>query len=65
MGLITFGTHVHVYELGFTECCKAFVFRGSKEYTSQQITEQLGIRAPAPAGRAGPAAATPQAPVRK
>lgn len=30
VGLITFGTHVHVYELGFTECSKCFVFRGGK-----------------------------------
>ena len=27
IGLITFGTHVHVYELGFTECCKSYVFK--------------------------------------
>lgn len=63
MGLVTFGTHVHVYELGFTECSKCFVFRGSKEYTSQQIVEQLGMRggqqqrAGQPAG--GPAGPAP------
>ena len=45
VGLITFGRHVHVYELGFTECSKAYVFRGSKEYTIQQIVDQLGSRA--------------------
>lgn len=27
VGLITFGTHVHVYELGFSECSKCYVFR--------------------------------------
>jgi hypothetical protein len=37
VGLITFGTHVHVHELGYAECSKAFVFRGSKEYTSSQV----------------------------
>lgn len=37
VGLITFGMHVHVHELGFSECSKAFVFRGSKEYTSAQV----------------------------
>lgn len=37
VGLITFGTHVHVHELGFSECSKCFVFRGSKEYTSAQV----------------------------
>jgi protein transport protein SEC23 len=45
VGLITFGRHVHVYELGFTECSKAYVFRGSKEYATQQIVDQLGSRA--------------------
>ena len=37
VGLITYGTHVHVHELGFAECSKCFVFRGSKEYTPQQV----------------------------
>lgn len=56
VGLITFGTHVHVYELGFAECSKCYVFRGSKDYTNAQIVDQLGIRAAQP--RAGtPAAA--------
>ena len=60
VGLITFGTHVHVYELGFTECSKCYVFRGSKEYTTQQIVEQLGVRPPQRAGPGvAPAAAVP------
>lgn len=61
VGLVTYGTHVHVHELGFTECSKCFVFRGSKEYSVQQVVEQLGLgRA---AGRLGPAAASgPAAP---
>jgi hypothetical protein len=37
VGLITFGTHVHVYEIGFTELSKCYVFRGAKEYTPQQV----------------------------
>jgi hypothetical protein len=37
VGLITFGTHVHVYEIGFTELSKCYVFRGAKEYTAQQV----------------------------
>ncbi|WIA18955.1 hypothetical protein OEZ85_003624 [Tetradesmus obliquus] len=48
VGLITFGMHVHVHELGFSECSKAFVFRGSKEYTSAQVVDQLGLRPTAP-----------------
>ena len=35
VGLITFGTHVMVHELGFTDCPKSYVFRGTKEYPSQ------------------------------
>ena len=37
LGLITFGTHVQVYELGMSECTKAYVFRGTKDYTAAQI----------------------------
>ena len=37
VGLVTFGTHVHVHELGFQECPKAYVFRGTKDYTPQQV----------------------------
>lgn len=43
VGLITYGTHVQVHELGFSECAKAYVFRGSKEYTPEQVAEQLGM----------------------
>ena len=35
VGLVTFGTHVHVHELGFEACPKSYVFQGSKEYTQQ------------------------------
>lgn len=43
IGIITYGTMVHVHELGFTECMKSIVLNGSKEYTSSQIQEQLGL----------------------
>ena len=66
VGLITLGRHVHVYELGFTECSKCFVFRGSKEYTGQQIVEQLGVRPPPRVGQAaGTPSAHPNAPARR
>lgn len=49
VGLITVGTTVQVYELGFTACPKAYVFSGLKDYTAQQVQELLGLpRAPAP-----------------
>ena len=41
VGLITYGTHVHVHELGFAECQKTYVFRGGKEFTQAQIQDQL------------------------
>lgn len=44
VGLITYGTTVQVYELGYSECSKAFVFRGDKGPTFDQVQDQLGIR---------------------
>ena len=43
VGLVTFGTHVHVHELGFSECPKAYVFRGTKDYSPAQV--QVGAAA--------------------
>ncbi|KAJ3220294.1 GTPase-activating protein S23 [Dinochytrium kinnereticum] len=43
VGFITYGTMAHVHELGHTECPKSFVFRGSKEYSSKQIQDMLGL----------------------
>ncbi|GAA5848699.1 hypothetical protein JCM3766R1_006415 [Sporobolomyces carnicolor] len=43
VGLITFGTMTQVHELGYTECPKSFVFRGTKEYAPKSITEMLGL----------------------
>lgn len=45
VGLITFGTMAQVHELGYNECPKSYVFRGTKEYTSKQIQEMLGLSA--------------------
>ncbi|KAJ2847190.1 GTPase-activating protein S23, partial [Coemansia brasiliensis] len=43
VGLITYGTMVHLHELGHQECQKAYVFRGAKDYNVKQIQEMLGI----------------------
>mmetsp|Transcript_28195 Transcript_28195/g.63859 ORF Transcript_28195/g.63859 Transcript_28195/m.63859 type:complete len:770 (-) Transcript_28195:276-2585(-) len=43
VGLLTFGTLVHVHELGFADCPKSYVFRGEKEYTPQKVQDMLGI----------------------
>jgi protein transport protein SEC23 len=43
VGLVTFGTLVHIHELGFADCPKSYVFRGEKDYTVQKIQDMLGI----------------------
>ena len=49
-----------VHELGYTECPKSFVFRGTKEYAPKAITEMLGLTStPRPGGPAGPAPNAP------
>lgn len=44
VGLVTFGTMVHVHELGYLEMPKSFVFRGPKDYAQKQIQEMLGLQ---------------------
>jgi len=46
VGLVTFGTMAHVHELGYTDCPKAYVFRGNKDYSSRQVQEMLGLATP-------------------
>mmetsp|Transcript_1673 Transcript_1673/g.3733 ORF Transcript_1673/g.3733 Transcript_1673/m.3733 type:complete len:774 (+) Transcript_1673:53-2374(+) len=55
VGLVTYGTHVQVHEIGFTECAKSWTFQGSKEIDPRRITSQLGLanRAPAQQQRGG------------
>ncbi|MCJ1414309.1 GTPase-activating protein S23 [Xylographa parallela] len=43
VGLVTFGTMAQVHELGYTECAKSYVFRGSKDYNAKQVQEMLGL----------------------
>ncbi|KAI3624658.1 SEC23 [Malassezia furfur] len=43
VGLVTFGTVVQVHELGYENCPKSFVFRGSKDYTPKHIQDMLGL----------------------
>eukprot|EP00899_Mesostigma_viride_P022815 jgi/Mesvir1/3718/Mv14997-RA.3 len=56
VGLVTYGTQVHVHELGFSECAKAYVFRGQKELTKQQVQDALGLGARGAAAQAARAA---------
>ncbi|KAI5919088.1 hypothetical protein F4810DRAFT_714803 [Camillea tinctor] len=46
VGLITYGTMVQIHEIGYTECAKSYVFRGSKDYSAKQVQEMLGLLAP-------------------
>ncbi|CAO2823987.1 unnamed protein product [Amaranthus hypochondriacus] len=50
VGFISFGTQVHVHELGFSDMNKVYIFRGSKEITKDQVLDQLGL---GPASRRG------------
>ncbi|KAL8914008.1 MAG: hypothetical protein Q9171_001259 [Xanthocarpia ochracea] len=43
VGLITYGTMAQVHELGYGECAKSYVFRGSKDYAAKQVQEMLGL----------------------
>lgn len=48
VGLITFGTFVHVHELGFGIVPKTYVFRGSKDLSKDQLLEQMSFFAKKP-----------------
>ncbi|KAJ9172514.1 hypothetical protein P3X46_015744 [Hevea brasiliensis] len=43
VGLITFGTLVHVHELGFGQIPKTYVFKGSKDVSKDQLLDQMGF----------------------
>lgn len=51
IGLVTFGTLVHVHELGFGQIPKAYVFKGSKDISKEQLLEQMSffLKKPKPA----------------
>ena len=52
VGLITFGAHVLVHEIGFGECHKSVAFRGTKDYAVQRVQELLNVSS-SPKGGAG------------
>ncbi|KAM1140157.1 hypothetical protein COP2_041438 [Malus domestica] len=51
VGLITFGTFVHVHELGFPNVPKTYIFKGSKDVNKEQLLEQMSffLKKPKPA----------------
>lgn len=50
VGIVSFGTQAHAHEIGFSDLAKAYVFRGDKEVSKEQVLEQLGLGA---SGRRG------------
>uniref|UniRef100_A0A3Q3IVF2 Protein transport protein SEC23 n=1 Tax=Monopterus albus TaxID=43700 RepID=A0A3Q3IVF2_MONAL len=53
VGLITFGRMVQVHELSCEGIAKSYVFRGTKDLSSKQIQEMLGLTNSAPLGQQG------------
>ncbi|XP_077426682.1 protein transport protein Sec23B [Vanacampus margaritifer] len=53
VGLITFGRMVQVHELSCEFISKSYVFRGTKDLTSKQIQEMLGLTKPSVSGQPG------------
>ncbi|KAJ7961827.1 Protein transport protein SEC23 [Quillaja saponaria] len=43
VGLISFGTFVHVHELGFGQIPKTYVFKGSRDVSKDQLLEQMSF----------------------
>ena len=63
VGLVTYGTNVAVHEIGYNECSKSYVFRGSKDYPAKQIQEMLGLSAPGLRPNMPPQQGRPQPPM--
>ncbi len=61
VGVITYGTMVQVHEVGLSELPKSFVFRGSKDYSTAQIQEMLGLGVAMSGAASASAAALPNA----
>jgi protein transport protein SEC23 len=54
IGLITFGKMIQVHELGCDGISRSFVFRGTKDYTTKQVQDMLGLIKGAGPGPQGP-----------
>lgn len=55
VGVVTFGSMVTVWEVGFSELHKSYVFGGHKEYPTEQVSDYLQVQysAGGPAGLGG------------
>ncbi|PVU90104.1 hypothetical protein BB559_004790 [Furculomyces boomerangus] len=56
VGLVTYGTMALIHELGYHECPKSYVFRGTKDYNPKMVQEMLGIGSTTKGNASGPAA---------
>ena len=57
VGFVSFGTQVHVHELGYEEMAKVYIFRGGKEVSKEEVLDQLGLGGAA--RRTGPGGVAP------
>jgi protein transport protein SEC23 len=46
VSMISLLIKIQIHEIGYSECPKSYVFRGTKEYTAKQIQDMLGLLAP-------------------
>ncbi len=53
VSLITFGTNINVWEVGFDECPRSWVCRGNKEYDAKRVGDLLGTSRYQPVGAQG------------
>jgi protein transport protein SEC23 len=56
------GAQTQVHEIGYTECAKSYVFRGSKDYSAKQVQEMLGLLTAAARSGMQPQAGRPSMP---
>lgn len=51
VGLLSFGSSVQFYQLGYPHCLRSLVFNGAKSYGAKDIEEAFGYTGGAPGGR--------------
>ena len=56
-------SQTQVHELGYSECAKSYVFRGSKDYAAKQVQEMLALSTPGIRPNAPPAQGRPPPPL--
>jgi protein transport protein SEC23 len=60
VGLITYGQHLQVHEIGFTEGFRSYILRGNKSYDAASLQPLLGLGGASAAAGAGASAAAKQ-----